>query len=177
MTELVPLIPGISNSDAERYYRGTFVLLQNGDKLTPYIFVQKDGNTAHLSVNSERYVPVPYSSVLRCNIPPFYDKQGNFIGIQVQRSTRRGLEVSHKMFPDLIDMVTTGDVKRTENRINKDFYITQGDYLKVLNYQTRPVGFLRGDVWYVQDQGVKDRLLKLGFEDESVSVFTQQAAS
>lgn len=176
MTELVPLIPGISSSDAERYYRGTFVLVQLNDKLSPFIFLRKEGSTAELQVNGDRTTAVPYSSVLRCNIPPFYDKRGNFIGIHVQRSTRRGLEVPYSLFPDLLSMVTTGDVQRTDNRLSKDFFIRTGEYLPVLEYQTQTVGFLRAGVWYVQDDSIKDRLLKLGVEDELVSVITQQVS-
>lgn len=173
MSEPVQLIQGISNSDAERYYRGTFVMVRTNDKLVPYIFLTKDGNTATLQVNREKTVQARYSDVLRCNIEPFYDKRGSFIGMNVQRSTRRGLEVSPSLFPDLMDMVTNGDVSADGNRLNKDFFIREGEYLPILEYQTYAVGFLRQGVWYVQDSSIKDRLLKLGVKDESVSVLAQ----
>lgn len=173
MSEPVQLIQGISNSDAERYYRGTFVMLQTNNKLVPYVFLGKDGNTATLQVNREKTVQARYSDILRCNIEPFYDKRGNFIGMNVQRSTRRGLEVPPSLFPDLMDMVTNGDVSADGNRLNKDFFIREGEYLPILEYQTYAVGFLRQGVWYVQDSSIKDRLLKLGVKDESVSVLTQ----
>ena len=173
MSEPVQLIQGISNSDAERYYRGTFVLLQTNSKLVPYVFLGKDGNTASLQVNREKTVQARYSDVLRCNIEPFYDKRGNFIGMNVQRNTRRGLEVSPSLFPDLMDMVNNGDVSADGNRLNKDFFIHEGEYLPILEYQTYAVGFLRQGVWYVQDSSIKDRLLKLGVKDESVSVLAQ----
>lgn len=173
MTEPVQLIQGISNSDAERYYRGTFVLVQTNTKYVPYIFLAKDGNTATLQVNRDKTVQVRYSDVLRCNIEPFYDQRGNFIGMNVHRSTRRGLEVPVSLFPDIMDMITTGDVPQSGNRMNKDFFIREGEYLPVLEYQTKAVGFLRQGVWYVQDSSIKDRLLKLGVKDESVSVLAQ----
>lgn len=173
MRELVPLIQGISNLDAERYYRGTFVLLQTNSKLVPYIFLGKDGNTASLQVNREKTIQARYSDVLRCNIEPFYDKRGMFVGINVQRNTRRGLEASPSMFSDLMDMVTNGDVTADGPRLNKDFFIREGEYLPVLEYQTHAVGFLREGVLHVQDSSIKDRLLKLGVKDELVSVLAQ----
>lgn len=160
---MIPLIPDISNSDAERYYSGTVVFMREKDEtLSAYIFQAKEGNTAHVQDRSGSTLRKDYSRLLRMILPPFYTERGEYVGLNVQRSTRRGHSYSNRLLPDLLSLAETGDVQPIGNRLNRDFFIKEFRGINTLEYRGLPVGVFNAEktILWVQDEQIKERFLK-----------------
>lgn len=152
---MIPLIRDISDSDANRYYSEGLVF-HNG---APYIFCEKDGNTARINNGNRKHVQ--YNELMVTVLPPFYDERGTYHGHQAGRRTSRSIGYPLNTFGDIMSLVRTGDVPRTNGidfRLNKDWYVHTHRQLRVLNYKGEIVGFLRKDVFHVNDPVIGDRL-------------------
>lgn len=179
--ELVPLISGINDSDAGRYYTGTAVLWMDGGTMKVGQFSSKAGRVAVVVLPDGRPTNVLYSSLHRCNYPPFVDKDGRLHGLVVQRSPRRGAEITHlHQLEHILQMVMdprNHDSPKAPSPVNGShlagvFTVQNSDGIDVLLYALEPVGFIRkGGLFYVTAPEIKERLIKLGVgTDESVQV-------
>ncbi len=155
---MIPLIP-CSDSDAERYYRETIVFVSG----QPHIFNRKEGRAAHLINQQGNSCTVPYDTVRQVVLPPFYTNNGEWVGNKTQRSTRRGEVYSRRWFDDILSLLNTGDVPRTDNRINKDWYMKRVRGVTIMMYRGSVVGFrsIKTGEYLLQDAVLVERLQKL----------------
>lgn len=155
---MIPLIT-CSDSDAERYYRETLVFVDDH----PYLFNRKEGKAAHLIDQHGNPRTVLYSQVRQTILQPFYTSNGDWVGNKTQRSTRRGEVYSRRWFDDILSLLNTGDVPRTDNRINKDWYIKRVRGVPIIMYRGSVVGFrsIKTSEYLLQDAALVERLQKL----------------
>lgn len=158
---MIPLIQGISDSDAERYYHNVVVFFEGA----PHKFLNKAGDDAAVSDANGIAKRVPYSELRTTVVRPFFAESGEYLGHTAHRRTSRGIEYPRNTFSDIQLMVTVGDVPRIKNgiieRLNKDWCLIQYRHLNILYYRTDPVGFLRKDTIHVTCPLIADRLQKL----------------
>lgn len=158
---MIPLIHGISDNDSSRYYAEGLVF-HNG---APYIFCEREGDNVRITNGSTKRVP--YSELMVTVLPPFYDARGAYHGHQAGRRTSRSISYPLNTFGDIMELIRTGDVPRTEGkdfRLNKDWFVGTLRHLQVLYYKGELVGFLRDSTFYVNDPLIADRLQQLILE-------------
>lgn len=155
---MIPLIQNISDGDANRYY-GEGLVFHNG---APYIFCEKHDNIADIHNGNRKRVP--YSELMVTVLPPFYDARGAYHGHTATRRTSRTIGYPLNTFGDIMELLRTGDVPRTDGtdyRLNKDWYVGTFRHLRTLSYKGELVGFLRENTFHVNDPIVADRLQQL----------------
>jgi hypothetical protein len=169
---MIPLI-SCSVRDASAYYQGTVVIHEN----CPAVFMSI---AQDLSVTIHKYngtdfstTIVPYNELFTHIFPAFYTTRGAYIGLNVRRSTKRGMEYDPSELPDLYKILR-GESPRTTRRYSWSVFVSDHRGVKIVYMNGFPVGVIQGEIWYVRSSDVADRLVKLfdsiGEQDVSIRV-------
>jgi hypothetical protein len=168
---MIPLID-CSTRDAAAYYQGVVVIHNNtpclfmsigSDRVVQLFTITPDQKQVHLQA--------PYSELSLHVFPAFYTEQGDWVGLNVRRSTKRGMEYAPSLLPDL-QKILLGEPANSGGRLAWNFFIKQSQGVRIIHHNGFPVGFIQGAEWCVCSSDVAERLEKvlesLGVEDVRV---------
>lgn len=173
---MIPLIQ-CSIRDSNNYYSGVVVVHPRDGALVPMIFRERTGDNNVLCVEhgggEGRRVTVPYGELKLHIFPAMYTRNGEWVGLNVRRSTRRGCEYQINTLPCL-KRVLNGESLHDGARLSASFFVKMFRGVNILHHNGAAVGFKEQDTFFVSAPEIRERLLKVleqeGIQDVSVQL-------
>jgi hypothetical protein len=173
---MIPLIQ-CSIRDSNNYYSGVVVVHLRDGVLVPLIFRERTNDNNVLCIEYSRTdgrrVTVPYGELKLHIFPAMYTVQGEWVGLNVRRSTRRGCEYSLSMLPCLQKYLNNQSM-REGGRLSPSFFVKTYRGVSILHHNGAPVGFKEQDTFFVTAPEIRERLQKVleqeGITDVSVQL-------
>jgi hypothetical protein len=173
---MIPLIQ-CSIRDSNNYYAGVVVVHPRNGVLVPLIFRERTSDNTVLCVEHTttdgRRVQVPYGELKLHIFPAMYTSTGEWVGLNVRRSTRRGCEYSLSTLPCL-QKYLNGESLRDGGRLSASFFVKTFRGISMLHHNGAAVGFREQDTFFVTAPEIRERLQKVleqeGITDVSVQL-------
>ena len=173
---MIPLIQ-CSVRDSNNYYSNVVVVHPRDGVLVPVIFRERTGDNTVLCVEHNstegRRVQIPYGELKLHIFPAMYTRNGEWVGLNVRRSTRRGCEYSLNTLPCL-KKILNGQSLREGGRLSASFFVKTHRGVSILHHNGAAVGFREQDTFFVTAREIRERLLEVleqeGMQDVSVQL-------